>query len=147
MASPPKETITINLLDYLDDFLGENHSRPVRKYIAEILEVKLKDKLIIYVQRSDENGRELSQPILWQYKYWAESQDRERRAKIRSENERIARFLLEENVKLVARACITYFNMDISCAQATAFSIIKNNKQAALKELSVTLYKTLEEVK
>jgi len=124
MKKPP-DTITLPLDEYLEDTLGENHSVPIRASVAEILDIKLKNRLTYYVQWPDKYNPDLKRPLLWRYKAWIESVDLWERQRKRANDERVARFIFEANVKLVAKQITYKYNMPIERSTLCALSIIK----------------------
>lgn len=131
---PTNPSFQITLQEFLDLHLGELHSRPLPVNLAEVIEAITKGKSLVHIQWLDENGDALSQPVIWYYKYWADSVERFNRQKAYSHQQRVKRFLFEANVRIVARACKEYFKMDENWSQMTAYSLVKGNK---LKQIQV----------
>lgn len=130
--------ITTDLREYIDIFLGDSHYRE-HKYpkTAEIIEIKARNTFICYIQWKDEYDKPLRLPVVWSYAAWADSEERRARAKKRSEEQRVERFIFEANTKIVAKACERYFNMDNTMATATAISMLRGKKVTAIKEVGV----------
>lgn len=142
-----KPSFQITLEDFLNSHLGSDHSRPIPQHLAEIVEIISKDLLVCYVQWPDQYSPHLDGPILWRYKYWYDDNERIMRARKRSEDERIKRFIFEANVRLVARFCKTHFGQDDNWSSVTAFSLMKKGNMKAIKALGIEkLIETEEEL-
>lgn len=137
MDSKSRPSFQISLEDFLDSHLADAHSRPIPHHIAEIVEILAKDRLLCYVQWPDKYSPHLDGPVLWRYKYWAEDFERTMRARKRSEDERVKRFIFEANVRLVARFCKTQFGQDDNWSSVTAFSLMKKGNMNAIKALGI----------
>jgi hypothetical protein len=131
---PPKDTITLPLDEYLADLLGENHSVPIRANVAEILDIKLKGKCTYHIQWPDAYNPDLRKPLLWSYAAWVESVELWERQRKRSHDERVARFMFEENVRILARHLVWKYCMTEDRAPLCALSIMK----CATKDLKVS---------
>lgn len=121
-----RETITLFLDEYLEDMLGHDDSRPIRVNVAEILDVKLKGKLTYHVQWPDQFNPELSRPLLWKYSAWADSVERWTKQRERSERERVAKFIFDKNVELIAEELMV-FGLTEEQALGSAFGLLKKN--------------------
>ena len=130
MMSEKKERkkITLFLDEYLEDLLGDNHSIPIRQSLAEQLEIQLKGSQLHHIQFADQYSPDLRKPLLWKYSAWKESVVLWDRQKKRSHDERVARFILEHNVKSLAKILMRDYFMDENTARSASLSMIKKNK-------------------
>lgn len=138
--------ITIPLSHFVKLFLNGEYSRPIPHSIAEIVEAKSKGTTICYVQRRDKYNPSLSTPILWNWGKWRESIDNWESSKKRSEDERVMKFIFDENVKRVSKQCQKFLLMDEDYALPTAFFLMKHGRFVAMRAIGVNnLVKTIEE--
>lgn len=139
-------SFNITLSEFLDSHLRTDFCCPVSHRLGEILEVISKDKCICHVQWLDFDGKKLSSPVLWRYKYWIESSERNAIAKQKSEQERIRRFIFNKNLEILTEACQATMQLDDKWARDTALSILLKNKTKMLQVLEVELITNIEDV-
>lgn len=116
--------ITIPLKDLLWIILGDEHSgspcNPIPKVTAEILAYKLRNSLVYKVDLDSSPSR------IWWYSEWKTNQDIREKQRIYSENERIKRWLLTANIAMVAKAIVKKSKVSQNCAEAMAYTLVKN---------------------
>ena len=115
------KTITLPLDKLLDELLGDDHYRHVSPDIADILFAVCKNQNLIFIQREDRNGMKLQVPRLWRLWAWRQDTESWLAAKRRSDIERDARFVFEENVKRVAKAITRETFIEGDAARALAY--------------------------
>lgn len=128
-----KEDLTYRLLDeLLHLYLHEQHSAPIPSWIAELVELKFQNRQMFHIE-----WRGGQRPLIWYYKNWADSVERDRRAKERSERERVARFIEEANIKIVAAELQKQYHMEEKFAKSTAFGVVSKGKWMVIKSLGL----------
>ena len=139
-------SFNITLSEFLDSHLRTDFCAPINRKLGEIVEALSKDKLLCHVQWTDFEGKSLDTPMLWRYKYWAESSERYARAKAASDSERQRRFIFNRNLEIIAEAVEMTMLLDEARAKNVALSILTKNKTTMLQILDVKLIKNIDEV-
>lgn len=149
--------ITLPLTSFIESHLGIRlneagereqswHYRTIKKELAEIILVLTKNESHCYIEFPSINSPHLTEPMLWELSAWNIHHDKWTREKIRSDRERVARFILETNVKIVARAFMELTCVDdLDKAKAHAFSLITSKKFGNIRALGVHKLITKEE--
>ncbi len=142
------DDLTIKLSDFVDIALRycDPEPVPIPAYIGQIIEIKNKKakEPISHVEwRTDSQS-----PFLWRYYLWADSVRRFTIAKERSERERKERFILDANIKLIARYLQKEpFLMIDRWAVSTASFLMNKKRLLAIKAVGVEkLIQTIEEI-
>ncbi len=140
--------ITIPLTDYLSSVLRDKHFAPVSKIEAEIIKLKTNNKHTCYVQEHDpETGVKLPEPLLWRFHTWKQTTDNWLELKRKSQLERDARFVFEENVNRLTRAVTRMTGLEHNIARVTAYQHIKQQKFQLIKNYyKVTLVTNIKEI-
>jgi len=140
--------LTINLSDFVDIALrcSDPEPVPIPPYIGEIIELKnkkLKTPILHVEWRTDSKL-----PFLWRYHIWADSVRRFTLARERSERERRERFILEANVKLIAKGLQQHpYLMIERWAISTASYLMKHKRNNAIREIGIEkLIERIEEI-
>ena len=135
------QTITLPLDEYLRDKLGDNHCVSIRSSTATIIEAKLKGNLTYKIQFPDRYSPDLEQPLLWRYSAWSESVELWERQRKRAHDDRVTRYLLDANIKIVARRLSDLYNMGTESATMIALSIVKDktNMEKKTKHIGVVI--------
>lgn len=137
-------TFSIKLVDFLDCLLGTTDKQEVKAHIAELVEIVAKDKQLCFVEWPDEVNL-ISKPRIWRWKDWITANDRIERQRLYSHQQRVKRFIFEANVRMVASFCRSYFLMDEGKATETAFTLVKNEKMVAIRNIGCKKLITKEE--
>lgn len=127
--------INLPLSQIVKLILRDDFERDIPTPLAEIIEILAKDTLICHVQWNDKYNPDLTGPKLWLYQAWATHSDRWERAKKKSEEERVKRFIFEANVRIVTKACKAYLNLDDNWGTSTAFALLKQNRMIAIEAI------------
>ena len=128
--------ITLPLYDFVSVLLRDNESFHVSHKLGLVLDALSKDKCLVHVQWISFEGKNLQLPLVWRYKQWTESSTKYIIAKKKSDEERIAKFIFDANIKKVSRALMrSPYAMDESFAVSTAFSLLKNNRIGVIKHM------------
>lgn len=134
-----EELITIPLKDYVRAVLGHTqlfNQRPIPSHIAEIIIAKTKNSRLCYIQLEDELGNQLESPVLWDFKSWKDSQELWEKQKAYSHRQRVARFILDANVRRVKKVLIEY--MEPEFAEATAYQLCAKRAMGKLAVFGIT---------
>ena len=128
--------ITLPLNDFISILLREDESFSVSNKLGLAIDALSKDQLLVHVQWVSFEGKALSSPLVWRYKEWVASSQKDAIAKKRSADERLAKFIFDANMRKVSRALMrSPHMMDESFAISTAFGLIKNNRIGVIKHL------------
>ena len=143
--------ITRPLKEYLYLILGRGYwdSRPIPLELAEFLLVITQNKPEwgYHIQLSGELDQMLDEPILHTYRHWVGCSEKFTRDKKRSEKSRDELFVLKANVKVVRDHIEAYFWIPEEMAEGIAYSWVKHNRLAALREVGVEkLYSNIKEL-
>lgn len=136
----------IPLSSYITDVLGDNHWVPISYDRANAIVAITGNQKLCYVQFPSEDCPELTSPLLWSYGAWAASVEKFRRAKERSERERVQRRIDEANIKLIMRAVMRFASVDSSQAQMLATRMILRQQFLKIEMLGVKLITKEEEL-
>jgi len=127
--------------------MREDHYVQVDKQTAEIVSLLTAGQNLIHIQRTDRNNKPLPFPILWRYDAWRRDSESWEHARARSERERNARFVFEENVQRVSRAITLLSEIDGDAARVLAFRKLKGNYEKLITEtLQVKLAQTIDDI-
>jgi hypothetical protein len=110
-----------------------------------ILHSVIKDDLMFKVQFENFDGSPLDCPVLWSYPEWYNSSQNWHKQKDSSEKRRIALWILQANIKIVAKRLIAEFEFSQDQANAIAYSWIHSGKKAKIRSIGVTKLVTREE--
>lgn len=150
-------TITIKIQDLVELALGIRNlddgsieqmwfCRPINKPLAELILSHTHNESYCYIQYADEMSPHLKFPLLWELSAWHNHHDKWSREKVRADKDRILRYILEANVKIVAKAFKVYSGVENDdIAQSTAYALVNNNKTAQMRALGVRKLITKEE--
>jgi hypothetical protein len=130
-------SFNITLSEFLASHLREDFCLPISQHLAETIDHIAHNKCIVHIQYADFYGHKLPQPMLWRYRYWVESINKFNIDKARSEAQRVAKYIFDENVKRVKKACINVLLMDDSNANGTAFCIVRHNNKTAIDSINM----------
>jgi hypothetical protein len=145
---PSTKTITISLNSYIELALGSELKgcRTLPSYEDGLILQELVGKgLLFKVQFEEFDGTPMSLPKLWSYSEWSCSRTNYLRLKDRSEKERIARYILDANVKIVSYRLIKEYLFDEEKAKTTAYNLLSAKKFGNIRALGVTKLITKEE--
>jgi len=140
-------SFNITLSQFLDSHLRTDFCAPISKKLADIIEVLSKGLLLCHVQRLDFEGNPLSQPILWRYKYWADSLEKYKLTKAQAEKSREQYFIFKHNLHILTEACEATMLLDEKKAKDIALSILSGKRQTLLKILEVELATSIDQIK
>lgn len=106
MTTPP--LISVPLDDLIISLIGDHVSGidkcSIPLSIAEALSPHLTDSIQYKILFQDFDGKKLSHPVLWRYTDWMLSAERYNRQKKRSEEERVARWIFNQNHNDLSKA-------------------------------------------
>jgi len=125
------KTITVSLQAFLELTLGKE-LKGIRdlpdQETGEILAQHFNKGTEYRVQFTDWDGSPLESPKLWDYPLWYNSSTNWKLQKDRSEKERIARWILEANVKIVTRFIMQELQFPEDPARSTAYALVSKKK-------------------
>jgi len=141
-----KETITIYLCDFVRSHLGQaltddglidlnNHIKayhPISPLLAEIIYNVTKNQHTCYIEFPT-NTSLFREPRLWGWKDWIESAARDQRVKENAHKERVAYYIMEKNIGILARCIVSEWGWDWDAAKSAAYSWLKKNKKGAFR--------------
>lgn len=139
-------TLPLNL--FLDTVLRDSHSAPISSTVAEVLRALGRGERIptFYIQIESRDGSHMS-PVLWRYAAWKSDSDSWELAKIRSEREREARWVHEENVRRLAVRISSETQLPLELAFIQAHRKLRNgNVNLITNVFKVRLAKTIQDI-
>jgi len=140
LALPDQRAILISVADYVTDVLGDNDFVSLPFDRAEAILQITKNQSLCYIQFPSEECPELTRPLLWNYGAWSSSIERYRKSKERSERERVARWIADENVRRIKKAVLRLGLITDTQAQMLAYRMLINpEKHKTISALNVTL--------
>jgi hypothetical protein len=122
---PHEQLIALPLHILIEEILGDSHSAGVSTITADIIEAVVKNKHTCHIQRIDQDGETLTYPRLWRMSAWRQDVESWRLSRLRSDREREARFVFEENIKRIARAICRECNLEGDIANVLAYRKLK----------------------
>ena len=143
-----KATITTSLDSFISLALGaeKRGTRELPDYeTGLILHTLTKGDTILRVQFEEWDGTPLTLPVLWSYPEWYESRTNYKRLKDKSEKERVAKWIFEANVKIIARAIMEQEVLSPDQARAVAYIWLKGGKMGKIRAVGVKKLITKEE--
>ena len=150
--------ITIPLKDFIQSHLGisldESRNivpnqhiwshRPIKKELADIIFHLCRNEHTCYIEYPSEFSMQ-REPILWSFNEWVQSNELLEKQRKRSDDERTSRFLYEDNVETLTKACMKEFGFDYERARGMAFKWVKDGNKGALMICKVEKLKTKKE--
>ena len=134
-----EETFTVYLYDFVIEFLGDSHSKPIPYEWAEVIYHKLQNKSLACIQWTDEFDNKLKRPILWQYKAWVTATEKWQAEKERSRKRIIDYEVRKRNIALLADMIQAETLLDDERSVQIAMSWILKEKTEKIKMVGVTL--------
>ena len=144
--------LTVNLYEFCTIYLGGADSRSLESiiHLVEPIEILLKkaDTQLFFIQHPSPHDLAIFYPVLWSYPKWKESCELWERQKAYSEEQRVLRYILDENVRRVSKALqeTEWILLDEEHATPCAYSLVKNKREKAIKLLGVKLVTKKEEL-
>lgn len=135
--------ITLPLTDLVHDLLGDRGNVVVGVTTANLIYQLTKNETLCHVMfPSDHNvnvyGVPINKPVLWELGYWRSSCERWLSAKLYHESERKKQYVMEENVRRVAkRVRLTFEHITDEQAKMLAYQYIRKGDDAALEFFKV----------
>lgn len=110
-----------------------------------IVDELVKKDTLYKVQFEEFSGESLDCPKLWHYNEWQTSRTNFLRQKDRSEKERVARRIMEVNIKIVSKKLVDEFYFPEDRAAASAYNLLSAKKWGNIRALGVKNLITKEE--
>lgn len=148
-------TITLKLSELANLLLGSFNDSPIPSVIHHLLPELLllidsQKEQLYYIELHPENFHpELFGPRIYRYSTWKDSHESWIKRKERSEQERRERFILEANIKLLAKRLRKLLCMNEQYSIGTAAGIMRMSpsmRDMRLKMLDVVLITRIEEI-
>ena len=150
-------TITIPLKDFIQSHLGISldesgnindgqhiwSARPISKPIADLIFAVCENKHTCYIEYPSEFSMQRD-PKLWAFNEWLQSNELEERRRKRAHEERVGRFLYEDNVETMTKACMKEFGFTYEQSKAMALRWVKQGNKGAMMICNVDKLKTKE---
>jgi hypothetical protein len=145
---PDQQALLIPLSSYVRDVLGDLHYTPIG-YDRAIAIFKITENYHTCVVQftSFEDGKALKSPMLWNFAAFADSAERYRLAKIRAEQERVARRILEQNRETLKRAILKTLEVSDSQANVLSCKMIDKKQSFKIAWFGITLITTEQELR
>ena len=144
MPNKDERLITLPLNDFINIALGSGDCGGftyLPPNVAEIVHYHLKNKTLCYVEEPSDKEEMWK---LWWLDEWVRSSERDTKAKIHSEKERLARRIMEHNVSIVAKYYKEFTSTDDDkAANARAYSLLSAGKMKSLVGLGVDVSKLI----
>lgn len=152
MLNPPNPLVTIPLQSLVRDLLGAAHYTSISKVVADMLYIHTKNKHTCHIQFPSDSDvdmwdKPITSPILWDMSAWLSSSEKHLKAKRDSQARRDARFILDANILLLARAICRFTNIDFEICKLIARKwITTNDPRIQVVGLKRPLYTTVQEL-
>lgn len=149
---PPSPNVSLPFDILIRDLLGHNHYVPISQLTAEVILMHTGNRHSCHIQFPSDNdvdvtGRFIDHPLLWDLNAWNTSVERYRKQKLRAQQEREARFVLEGNTRLIARALMRFANIESDPARCLAHQFLTKKDYARIKAVGVKrLYENVNEL-
>jgi len=158
VALVEQKQIIISVADYCNDVLGKSRQTDQDDFLNDLDYVSIpfdraeaiysitRNQHTCHIQFPSEDSPELKQPLLWNFAAWVASIERHRKAKERSERERIANWIAQANVEIIKKAILRKFQFSESQATMLATKWLRENRVEKFLFLEVKLKTTVEEL-
>lgn len=146
-------TITTPLKTLIDELMSDLLFRSIDMELARLIFGHLQNKTYVYIQWesfSDPRAETptshiLERPIMWRFDAWASSNERWDRQRNHAHQERVALWLREANIKRAVPHIMSYLSVEREMATNIAFTLVKNNAAAKLKNMGLDKLLTRED--
>ena len=130
MSKEQQDLSTIPTRDLIWDILGDDKNglscAQITPATAMVLENKLQGSRLWKVEYTNVDCSPLAYPMLWRYVDWASANSTYKKQKLYAEQQRIAHWLMNANVDMLAKAIMKKSPIPEDAAKAIAYQLVKN---------------------
>jgi len=133
------KTITLSLSTFVKAVLHGEHYVPIYdKDLAELLTLLSKDQEVYHIQNPGPDNPDLDYPMLWSCHQWRISTESWKAAKERDDRERIARWIKQKNVTIIAKQILRFALVTDDQANLLAHRWLNRKDFQRIKDVGVT---------